>query len=216
MNKPAYLVEGHLEQKFIQNICPGCPVRKINCNGDDTNIEAIAKRVGTLGRLLHKRYSPLVIVFDREGREKSSEELEKAFKEILAQEKIDVPVIVGIPDRDIEAWILADYEMFTQSAGLGTITPFSTFEGRKGKSVIKQALCYGKSYVETIDGVAWLKAARAAVMKEHSPSFKRLLTALFELDCWWLRELEFGLTINLDSTPPSEQPPQCRTSAEGA
>jgi Domain of unknown function (DUF4276) len=202
MNKPAYLVEGDLEQKFVQNTCPGSPVKKINCNGERTSLEAIAKRVETLGRLLHKRHSPLIVVFDREGREESSENLEKTFLEVLAQEKIDVPVIVGIPDKNLEAWILADYEMFLQSAKLGASTPISDFEGRNGKSVIKQLLGDGKSYVETIDGVAWLKAARPDVMQKYSPSFNRLFSALSNLDCWWLKSLELPLTANTDSSSP--------------
>jgi hypothetical protein len=202
MNKPAYLVEGDLEQKFIQNTCPGCPVKKINCNGIKTSLEAIAERVGTLGRLLHKRYSPLVVVFDREGRVDSAEHLEKKFCEILTQEKIDVPVIVGIPDRNIETWILADYEMFLQSAKLDESSPVSMFEGYNGKSVIKQTLGKGKCYVETINGVTWLKAARPAVMQKYSPSFNRLYKALSSFDCWWLKQLQLPLSKNTNTIPP--------------
>ena len=215
MNNPAYLVEGDLEQKFIQNTCPGCPVKKINCNGIWTSIEAIAKRVGTLGRLLHKRHSPLVVVFDREGREESAEHLEKTFREVLAQEKIDVPIVVGIPDRNVEAWILADYEMFLQSARLGASSPVSTFEGRNGKLVIKQTLGEGKSYVETIDGVAWLKAARPAVIQKHSPSFNRLFSALSDLDCWWLKQLQLPLTANANVFPTNEPASQSISTAGG-
>jgi hypothetical protein len=198
MIKPAYLVEGDLEQKFVQNVCPGCPVQKINCNGETTSLEAISKRVGTLGRLLHKRHSPLIVVFDREGREESAENLEKAFRKVLVQEQIDVPVIVGIPDRNIEAWILADYEMFLQSSGSAASSLITSCEGRNGKSVIKQTLADGKAYVETIDGVAWLKAARPAVMQQHSPSFNRLFSTLSNLDCWWLKDLQLPLSGKAD------------------
>jgi hypothetical protein len=193
MNRPGYLVVGDLEQKFIQQVCPGHPVQKINCNGDQTSIEAIAKRVGTLGRLLHKRCSPLVVVFDRECREQSAEEIEKQFTDALAQEEIDVPVIVGIPDRNIESWILSDYPTFLESAGLPQSSPVSSFEGRNGKSIIKNALGTGKSYVETIHGVTWLKAARPPTMQANSPSFNRLFTALAALDCWWLKQLQLPL-----------------------
>jgi hypothetical protein len=193
MNRPGYLVEGDLEQKFIQQICPGHPVQKINCNGNQTSIEAIAKRVGTLGRLLHKRCSPLVVVFDREGREESAEDIGRQFEHSLAQEKIDVPVIIGIPDRNIESWILADYPTFLVSAGLPQSSPVLSFEGRNGKSSIKNALGTGKSYVETIHGVAWLKAARPSTMQTNSPSFRRLFAALAALDCWWLKQLQLPL-----------------------
>lgn len=196
MNRPGYLVEGDLEQKFIQNVCPGCPVRKINCNGKTTSIQAIAKRVGTLGRLLHKTCSPLIIVLDRENREQSSEQMEKELGAAIEQEKIDVPVVLGIPDRNIESWILADNEMLFQVAGIVTKTVPPFCEGKNGKSLIKHALCGGRTYVETIDGVQWLKAARPAVMQKNSPSFSRFFSALSELDCRWLKQLELPLTAN--------------------
>jgi len=55
-----------------------------------------------LGRLLHKRHSVLVVVFDREGRTESSENIKLVFIQILKAEGIQIPVIIGIPDRDIE------------------------------------------------------------------------------------------------------------------
>jgi hypothetical protein len=186
MTRPAYLVEGDLEQKFIQNTCPGCKVQKINCNGDDVSLEAIAKRVGSLGRLVHERHSPLVVIFDRERREETSEQIEAKFREILAHEQLQVPVIVGIPDRDTENWILSDYETFASSAKLKADAEEACYEGKNGKSVIKRAIGPERSYVETIDGVAWLKAARPSVMRQNSASFCRFVEALSALPCWWL------------------------------
>jgi hypothetical protein len=188
MTNPAYLVEGDLEQKFIQTICPGSPVRKINCNGDDVSLAAIGKRVGTLGRLLHKRHSPLVVVFDRERRPDTSEAIEANLGSLLRQEAIQVPVVVGVADRHIENWILADIQTFSASAGLTEKLPPQSFEGKKGKSAIKKALGRKRNYVETIDGVAWLVAARPAVVAQNSPSFRRLAEALSGVKCRWLNQ----------------------------
>lgn len=189
MNKPAYLVEGDLEQDFIQTICPGCPVRKINCNGDNVNLEAISKRVGTLGRLLHKRHSPIIVVFDRESRIETCEEIEVRFLDLLRAENIQVPVVIGVPDRDIESWLLSDYEMFISSAKLTREAPPSSFEGKSGKAAINKCqLGHGGAYVPTIHGVAWLKAARPGVMRQRSPSFERFAASLSELECWWLQQ----------------------------
>ena len=193
MTKPAFLVEGDLEQKFIQNVCPGCPVRKINCNGDDVSLEAIGKRVGTLGRLLHKRCSPLVVVFDRERRTDTAQMIEVNLSEILEHEAIQVPIVVGVADRHIENWILADYETFARSAGISKSVPVRSFEGKKGKSAVKRALGANRSYVETIDGVTWLTAARPTVVAQNSPSFKRLAEALVSLQCRWLNQGQLGL-----------------------
>lgn len=186
-------MEGDLEQKFIQNVCPGAPVRKINCNGDDTRLEAIAKRVGTLARLVPKRCSLLVVVFDREGRIESSADMEMRFRELLKNEGLDTPVIVGIPDRNIESWILGDLLQFALSAELKSAPPDISFEGKCGKLSIKKLLENGTRYVETIDGVRWLKSARPDVIQLHSPSFKRFAVALKALECWWLKELHLKL-----------------------
>ena len=62
MKRPAFLVEGHLEQRFVQAVCPGSSVLRLNCNGDKVAIEAVAKRVGTLGRRVHKKCSVLGVV----------------------------------------------------------------------------------------------------------------------------------------------------------
>ena len=117
MKRPAFLVEGDLEQLFIQLVCPGQPVRKINCNGDKVLLTEIAKRVGTLARLLHKRHDPIIVVLDREKREQSSIEMENELLGHLKNEDIHSDVIIGVPDREIENWILADYESFCKSCG---------------------------------------------------------------------------------------------------
>ena len=42
MPEPAFLVDGHMEQLIIQQLCPKKPVRRIGCNGDDVSMAAIA------------------------------------------------------------------------------------------------------------------------------------------------------------------------------
>lgn len=188
MIRPAYLVEGHLEQIFVQNACPGCPVRRINCNGDDVSIGAIAQRVGSLGRLLQKKHSPLIVLFDRENRTESVAEIEAQFRDALRPEGIVVEIVVGIPDRDIESWILADNVQFRKNAGATSSTSLDSCEGKRGKPIIKRVLGRTRSYVETIDGVAWLKSSRAVEMRRNSPSFRSFAGALDMLNCWWLTQ----------------------------
>jgi Domain of unknown function (DUF4276) len=187
--RPAFLVEGDLEQAFIQNVCVGAPVRKIGCNGDSVSIEAIAKRVGTLGRLLQKNYDPIVVVFDRERRSETSEQLERALLEAVSAEGLSGTVIVGVPDRDIEVWMVADREVFRQNANLSDGCDISLCEGYKGKAFIKQLLKeVSRPYVETIDGPVWLKKARTNHIAAHSPSFARLADCLKDIGCWWLKD----------------------------
>jgi hypothetical protein len=53
MSNPAYLIDGHLEKKVIQQICPGAIVRILQCNGRDVSLQAIANRVASHCRLFH-------------------------------------------------------------------------------------------------------------------------------------------------------------------
>src|SRR5208283_793778 len=115
MTKPAFIVEGHLEQDFVQAMCEGSPVRRIGCNGNDVKIDAIAKHVATHARLLQRRFDPLVVVFDRERRKETCAELERALKTELVNQSVTARIIVGIPDRDIESWILSDFETFART-----------------------------------------------------------------------------------------------------
>ncbi len=183
---PAYLVEGHLEQKFIQTVCPGHRVQRINCNGESVNLSQIAKRVGSLGRLLKSKHDLLIIIFDREQRSETSEEIEREFIKHLKDENLETNVIVAVPDRHIENWILADFETF--KAISNTSKSPEEFEGCSGKSKIKSFLPPGKPYIETINGVAWLKACRPVEIAKNSVSFSRLLTAPSALDCWWFKK----------------------------
>lgn len=105
----AFLVDGHMEQKIAQRLCAGCPVRILNINGRDVQIHAIAKQVATQFRLLNNRYYPVVILIDREERDVSADDLAKAL--VNEAERQGVPrdqLIVGVADRMIENWILAD------------------------------------------------------------------------------------------------------------
>ena len=188
MSKPAFLVEGDLEQMFVQNVCPKVPVQKIGLNGESVSLAAIAKRVGTLGRLLQKKgYRPLVIVFDRERRSVTCQEIEEDLRTHLVAEDITTELIIGIPDRDIENWILADHEMFATCTGANSSDCEGPFEGAKGKAKIRELLPKGGSYVETIEGVAWLKKCRPRQMAARSASFSRFAEALRGLGCWWLQ-----------------------------
>src|ERR1043166_6627832 len=160
MTKPAFIVEGHLEQDFVQSVCEGSPVRRIGCNGTDVKIEAIAKHVATHARLLQRRFDPIVVVFDRERRSETCDSLEDALRTELQKQNVTARIIVGIPDRDIESWILADYETFAGAVGLDPKALVDTFEGRKCKGRLKELVDGKLHYNALVHGVFWLKNAK--------------------------------------------------------
>lgn len=191
MNKPAFIVEGHLEQDFVQAICQGAPVRRIGCNGSDVSMEVLAKFVSTQARILQRKFNPIVVVFDREGRRESCEELENALRIELKKMDVTATVVIGIPDRDIETWILADIEMLSKTIGAEELKNTGPFEGNKCKHKLKSMVMGKCFYSETNQGVEWLKKARPHCLKQNSNSFSRFYEELKGLRCWWLeREVE--------------------------
>jgi hypothetical protein len=185
MINPAYLVEGDLEQRFVQNACPNQPVQKIGLNGRSVSVSALAKRIATQARLLQKKYHPLIIIFDREEREKTCDNIEKELRDLLEFEDIQAELLIGIADREIENWILADWEVFANCCGCTIEEPPSDLEGSLGKRKVKQFLSKGRSYTETIEGCAWLKKCRPSKIAAQSPSFAKFFANLEQLDCWW-------------------------------
>jgi hypothetical protein len=188
MTKPAFIVEGHLEQDFVQAICPGSPVRKIGCNGCDVKIEAVAKHVATHARLLQRKCDPIVVVFDREQRTESCDYLESTLKSELQKQNVTARIIVGIPDRDIESWILSDYQTFASVIGLDPSASIKDFEGKKCKARIKELIAGKLHYNEIIHGVVWLKNAKPYNMKLSSQSFSKFYESMSGLGCRWLQQ----------------------------
>ena len=65
MSKPAFLVDGHAEKKIIEKLCPGHPIRLINCNGEDVSLTAIAVRANNLIKSFNTIRYPIIILIDR-------------------------------------------------------------------------------------------------------------------------------------------------------
>ncbi|MGA9048256.1 MAG: hypothetical protein WB588_04605 [Dehalococcoidia bacterium] len=182
MNKAAFLVDGHLEQKFIQKSCPGRPVQRLECNGHNVSLSAIAERIETHCRLFNNRYYPIIVVIDREDRRETSQEISSSLHSLLEQLGIVDTIIIGVTDRTIENWILADREIVNQCEyKVKEIT--ISYEGRKGKTVIKKHL---RMYHETTDGVDLLVKCRAGHIKNNSPSFAEFYDQLPINSCPWL------------------------------
>jgi len=55
MPKPAFLVDGDLEQRVVQRLCPGTTVQIVHRNGKDVALSAMAGRIATLIRNMGNR-----------------------------------------------------------------------------------------------------------------------------------------------------------------
>lgn len=179
MSNPAFIVDGHTEQRFIGCICPGQPVRRTNLNGNSVTIEAIAKKVASLIRLLGNRYYPIIVLVDKEDREEHFQNLITELHERISGHGLeDQDIRVGFADRMIENWIIPDFEK------IGNIEnkPLQT-DGINGASVIKKNK---GSYDKVIDGVALLMTVDRSVVYQESPSYKCFIDSLHGVECNYL------------------------------
>jgi hypothetical protein len=178
MSNLAFIVDGQMEQLIIGNLCPNKPVRLLNCNGRDVSIEAAAKRVASLIRLMRRNY-PIIIIFDREKRLESSEVICKKLIEAIKSNGIhEVPIVIGVPDRMIENWILADINSVNTYYGISI--PQLDFEGKGGKGQIRK-LIEPHNYQETEDGPEIAKKINFNIAKSNSISLNSFLSKIIEI-----------------------------------
>ncbi|MGL4956642.1 MAG: DUF4276 family protein [Bacteroidales bacterium] len=184
MSKPAFFVDGQTEQKIVQRLCPNCPVQITGLNGRDTKISAIAQKLASLIRALGNKYYPIIILLDKEKRDISVEEMAQNVKEGLNKAGLENQDIrIGIADRMIENWIIADWDSFEQHQSKPPQT-----EGVNGAEVIKRAK---KTYHKAIDGVKYFCAANPSIISQNSPSYKHFIEQLKGLNCNYIK-LERG------------------------
>lgn len=177
MSNPAFIVDGYTELKILQNICPGRPVKRTDCNGKDVKIKAIAKKIALHIRVLNNKYYPIVILVDKEERDISFEEMAEQIRNELVIEGItDQDLRIGVADRMIENWIIADWEQFN-----GTLDnkPALT-DSCNPNSVIKRSK---DSFDKTTDGVDYFIAARQTEIYKNSPSYRFFIDQLDDILC---------------------------------
>ncbi|MBN8685918.1 MAG: DUF4276 family protein [Chitinophagales bacterium] len=176
MPNPAFIVDGHTEQCFISQICPGRPIQRTNLNGKNVTISAIAKKISSMIRMFGNRHYPIIVLIDKEDRENSIKDICTELHDNLIAEGItDQDVRIGVADRMIENWIVADYQL------IGNVQekPDKT-DGLRGSSVIKK--CVG-SYNKVIDGVNFLASINKTIVYQNSPSFKSFVDKLDGIEC---------------------------------
>ncbi|MBU9281995.1 DUF4276 family protein [Burkholderia multivorans] len=183
-----FVVEGHLEQKFLTEIC-NCGVKVLKLpNGKTVTPFSIAKQVNAQ-ILLVKEPAYVVVLVDREKRPQSSIALEGEIRAELKRLQFNHPFSVHVPDMMIENWMLAD-DNALKKYNLD-IAPENRSEGCHGKAKIIEGFRKNKSkYNEIIDGVPLLKSCSPSIMSANNASFNRLFSALGPIlkDCHWMKK----------------------------
>lgn len=176
--KPAFLVDGVTEQKFVQLVCKDRPVKIINCNGDTVSAEAIAKRAASLIRLWGGRCFPIIVLVDRESRGASAEDFCAKLIAAIQNEGIRDQLVVGVADRMIENWMLGDPAVWPDEVVLEDV------DGLRGSSIVKQRM---PEYGKAANGPSLLQRCRASEISQRSKSFRDFTGQLSALRCSWLR-----------------------------
>ena len=139
-SKIAFIVEGHMEQKLVQLFCNGASVRRLQCNSKTAPPATIAKRLAPTLPFL-KRAWKIFVVFDREKRNLSANELAEQVIQELRNENVDVSQLeVIVADRSTENWILADIEGIKRVPYVRQDAKQQDFEGKMGKGELRKIL----------------------------------------------------------------------------
>lgn len=179
MPNPAFIVDGHTEQGLIGAICPGHPIQRTNLNGKNVTIDAIAKKIASMIRLLGNRHYPIIILVDREDREETCDVLiEQLYASLIKEGINNLDIRIGFADRMIENWIIADF----QTIGDVKNKPQPS-DGLRGSAVIKKQK---GSYNKIIDGIKLLLSVDKTIVYRESPSYKAFIDKLEDLECEYL------------------------------
>lgn len=179
MSNPAFIVDGFTERNILQSLCPGQPIRRTDLNGKSVSLEAMAKKIASLIRLLNNRHYPIVILVDKENRNISFQDMCNKLHELIVNEGINnLELKIGVADRMIENWILADWmKIHTE------LPKLENTDGLNGASKLKELL---GSYGKTTDGVEMFLNADPRTVYSNSPSFRHFVGIIKDIDCQYL------------------------------
>jgi hypothetical protein len=185
MPKPAFIVEGQLEQRMVQAACPGHRVVLLGSNGDTVSMKTIATRIETHYILFSNRYYPIIVMFDREKRAKTVEELEaELIAELTAR---NVPVnqfVFFISDRDIECLLLCHVSENGEIIGTGC-PKTSCVDGLAGESELRKRLSVKSiSYHKTTVGMDLFRTVRPFILSTKSNNFRRFQKRIVKYCTW--------------------------------
>jgi hypothetical protein len=183
MSSPAFIVDGFTEMKIVQKICPNTPVQRTDLNGKDVTLDAISNNLSRLIKPLINRYYPIVILVDKEDRNITCEEMESVIFENLKKNFPDQDLRVGVADRMIENWMIADWVSFCNNSAK---KPTNT-DGLNGTAVIKKIK---GSYSKTADGVNFFVNNNPHIMYENSLSYRCFIDKLKDLNCYYTNQFK--------------------------
>jgi Domain of unknown function (DUF4276) len=182
----AFIVEGNCEQRAIQKICPGMKVITLGLNGRDVSISAMARQIAAVTRVFSNRYYPIVVLFDREQRVESANDITSQINSSLEELGLDKhQFIIGIADRKIENWMIPFIDScYGDAKGNAVAIPYT--EGTNDVGRLKSALRERNiSYHKTTVGAHLLSSIKPETLAAKSKSFAMFRNQLLD-HCIWM------------------------------
>lgn len=186
MTTPAFIVEGVLEQRAIQKLCPGARVVKLGANGDQVAPKVVAKHIEAKVRMFSNRHFPIFVVMDREKRSSTSAVIRAEILSCLEKSGLDAKqFIIIVNDRDIETLMLC--HVSKKGLFVEECTADGVVDGMNGEAELrKRLLVAGIRYHKTTIGVDLLIRCVPQRMLAQSPNFRSFFEQA-RAHCGWLR-----------------------------
>jgi hypothetical protein len=157
----------------------------LGANGDAVAMKTIATRIETHYVLLSNRHYPIIVIFDREKRSQSVEELEAEL--IVELKDRNIPVdqfIFFISDRDIECLFVChvseDGEIIDTGCPKTTCVDGLAGETELRRRLSKKSIIYHK----TTTGIDLFRRVRPFIVASKSSNFQRFRSQIVK-HCTW-------------------------------
>ena len=108
MERIAAIVEEHLEAHFIKETYSRALVQRCLPNGTRVNLDLIVDAIADQLEIIDGTVRRVVVLLDREGRPETCGEMSQYLRNKLSVIDPSRSFYVGVSDRQIENWILAD------------------------------------------------------------------------------------------------------------
>lgn len=181
MERIVALVEGHLETHFVNSSYANAIVQRPFPNGDDVDLDLIIESINDQLETVGGDISKVVIMMDREGRDQSAKDIASHVGDGVSKANPNRSIYVGVSDREIENWILADEELMASSFSLKSYK--YKYEGNKGKSILRDIS--GGVDLGYRDKAKILKSCVASRVASNSSSFEQFQSS-FDFEWWWI------------------------------
>ncbi len=183
MPEAAFIVEGVQEQNIVRRLCPNSKAVLLQLNGDAVQIKQIAKKIESFFRIFNNKYYPIFVIFDRENRKETHEEIVRILIDHLTDLKVPLDqFVIGVADRKIESWIAP----FIDLDGSILSEAKQSYDEINCLGVLTERLKEsGNHYHKSTTGCHLFCNINPVSLAKISPSFKHFYDQA-KLHCSWL------------------------------